>query len=136
MNHQHNPQDAGTSRAMYEGQYVCYRCNKPNQRAEQCKYKNFQCKNCSKIGHLTSACRSKPIQQSDKNPWNPTRQVNAVADRNTRVTKIVYINGIPARLTVETGTAVTLISTRIWNTLGNPTLRAPSVSLTVADGRS
>ena len=135
-NHQRNPQEAGTSKSTYKGQYVCYRCNKPDHRAEQCKYKNFQCKNCSKIGHLTSACRSKPIQQGDKNRRNPNRQVSAVADRNTRVTKMVNINGMPARLTMDTGAEVTLISARIWETLGKPTLRAPSVSLTVADGRS
>ena len=44
----------------------CYRCGKTSRYPTQCKYKSFKCHNCQKVGHLASVCRSKLVDQRDK----------------------------------------------------------------------
>jgi hypothetical protein len=58
-----------------------------------------------------------------------------IANSDARVTKVININNIPVQLTLDTGAEVSSISHRIWNSIGRPSLRTPSVSLSVADGR-
>lgn len=45
------------------------------------------------------------------------------------------INNKVFNLTLDTGAEVSLISERIWTLLGKPALTAPTVKLTLADGR-
>lgn len=135
----HHAQKASAQKSIVSPSYICYRCNKPNHHSNDCKYKTYECEKCSKIGHLSNACKSRTNNQqpgSSRNNDTPRRQVNAVATLTNRVTKTVTINGIPTQLTLDTGAQVSLISTRIWAALGKPKLETPSVSLTVADGRS
>ena len=46
---------------------LCYRCGRSGPQPTQCKYKTFKCRNCQKVGHLASVCRSKhPADRQDK----------------------------------------------------------------------
>ena len=46
---------------------LCYRCGRSGHQPTQCKYKTFKCRNCQKVGHLASVCRSKhPADRQDK----------------------------------------------------------------------
>lgn len=44
---------------------ICYRC-KGKHYASSCKFKLAKCFNCSRIGHISHACRSKTSDQNDK----------------------------------------------------------------------
>ncbi|XP_028966455.1 uncharacterized protein K02A2.6-like [Galendromus occidentalis] len=132
-------QRTSTNKIIVGPSYICYRCNKPNHHSNDCKYKTYECEKCSKIGHLGNACKSRTNNQqpsSSRTRDTTRRQVNAVSSLTNRVTKTVTINGKPIQLTLDTDAQVSLISTRIWSALGKPKLETPSVSLTVADGRS
>ena len=50
-----------------EAKSPCYRCGRPGHQPTHCKYKTFKCRNCQKVGHLASVCRSKrPADRQDK----------------------------------------------------------------------
>ncbi|XP_071054966.1 uncharacterized protein [Onthophagus taurus] len=58
------PTSAGASSARGDihgggGAVRCYRCGNVNHRADRCKYKNYICNSCGKIGHLSAVCNSK-----------------------------------------------------------------------------
>lgn len=46
-------QSAGVQRS---GELKCNRCGKGNHVFAKCKYKNYSCKNCKKVGHLATVC--------------------------------------------------------------------------------
>jgi len=53
---------AGTSKKSNQGKtdsnLACFHCGKKNHDFSKCKYKNYKCKKCSKIGHLATICKS------------------------------------------------------------------------------
>uniref|UniRef100_A0A914VKS3 RNA-directed DNA polymerase n=1 Tax=Plectus sambesii TaxID=2011161 RepID=A0A914VKS3_9BILA len=124
----------------------CDRCSGTNHRSSDCRYRNMVCNACEKVGHLEKACRSKkpPTQQKRA----AQRKGKKKEERSTKVNQLVYqldsiqlvssneaendnriyeaelqINGRPARLEVDTGAALTIVSTRLWQEIGSPTLK-------------
>lgn len=53
---------AGTSKKSNQGKtdsnLACFHCGKKNHNFSKCKYKNYKCKKCSKVGHLAIICKS------------------------------------------------------------------------------
>ena len=46
---------------------MCYRCGFSNHLHTNCKYKDYKCNKCSKVGHLASVCRTRtPVNQQNK----------------------------------------------------------------------
>ncbi|CAB0031160.1 unnamed protein product [Trichogramma brassicae] len=44
-----------------QGEFKCYRCNRSNHKASECRFKNAKCNGCGKQGHIQAACRGKPV---------------------------------------------------------------------------
>lgn len=42
----------------WKGKTTCFCCGKPNHKAKDCRYKEYDCKKCGKKGHLIAVCRS------------------------------------------------------------------------------
>ena len=47
----------------------CYRCGHTDHPPTHCPFKNAQCHNCGKIGHIQQACRSKPKDSPLSHNW-------------------------------------------------------------------
>ena len=51
----------------------CYRCGKQDHTPNDCKYRDFVCRNCSKKGHLAKVCRGRlKMEQKPANTRNDT----------------------------------------------------------------
>uniref|UniRef100_A0A914X0H5 Regulatory protein zeste n=1 Tax=Plectus sambesii TaxID=2011161 RepID=A0A914X0H5_9BILA len=124
----------------------CDRCTGTNHRSSDCRYQNTVCNACEKVGHLEKACRSKKPPTQQKRAAH--RKGKKKEERSSKVNQLVYqldsiqlvssndaeidnriyeaelqINGRPARLEVDTGAALTIVSTRLWQEIGSPTLK-------------
>lgn len=57
---QHNKYSTSKQRQT-EGplEVTCYCCGKQNHRAKECRFRNYNCNFCQKIGHLEKICRKK-----------------------------------------------------------------------------
>ena len=42
----------------------CYRCERTNHAAKDCRFRDAECHYCKKKGHIASACRARPPQKS------------------------------------------------------------------------
>ena len=102
----------------------CYRCGIAGHSHYKCRYREAVCRKCHKTGHLAKVCRSRQSQPASLKP------VNAVADclpeeeteftlfsvgskRNNPIIATLQVNGCPIDMEVDTGAAVSLVSTSI-----------------------
>ena len=53
---EHNPYRVGEVSA---ATYPCYRCGSDRHKPKDCRFKEVECRNCKKIGHLAKMCRSR-----------------------------------------------------------------------------
>ena len=53
---------------LHKSKKPCYRCGKNDHTPNDCKYRDFVCRNCSKKGHLAKVCRSRT--QTEQKPAN------------------------------------------------------------------
>ena len=56
-------------------QKPCFRCGKTSHSADECHYKDAQCRYCHKDGHIMSNCFAK--QKAEKGKRNRTHQLTA-----------------------------------------------------------
>ena len=56
-------------------QKPCFRCDKTSHSADECHYKDAQCRYCRKDGHIMSNCFEK--QKAEKGKRNRTHQLTA-----------------------------------------------------------
>uniref|UniRef100_A0A8D8CLC5 Uncharacterized protein K02A2.6 n=3 Tax=Culex pipiens TaxID=7175 RepID=A0A8D8CLC5_CULPI len=120
----------------------CWLCGSMHFR-EDCDYLDHRCAECDKIGHREGYCSSaKFCQQWDgRRTGTESNQVvasNVVATesavRKGRKFVPVELNGIPAKLQLDTASDITVISKQLWKKLGKPKLSAPSVGVQTATG--
>ena len=52
------PKKHNTAKNVSKGK-SCYHCNKDNNQADECRYKDAECKFCRKKGHIENTCRLK-----------------------------------------------------------------------------
>ena len=113
----------------------CYRCGRKLHDQKDCKFRDADCHNCSKRGHIAPACRSPKKRPTRKN--NPTKPHSQPADLQKYVTadelvstgdeeclplftvgggttppiKVpLIINNASITMELDTGAAVTIIS--------------------------
>ena len=107
---------------------------------KDCPFRNNRCQKCHVVGHKDGHCRSVTVSHNRQTKHKPAGnilsllaafQVNA-ADRRKYVT--VHINGIPARLQLDTASDITIISHSLWTTLGSPDVQPSTQSATSACG--
>ncbi|XP_052891252.1 uncharacterized protein K02A2.6-like [Anopheles moucheti] len=105
-----------------------------------CTYKTNKCRDCGRMGHREGFCNSS--QRRKGRPRFDHRR--AVASRVVRVNVCsiqqkrkfvnIFIEGKPARLQLDTGSDITVISQRLWKQLGKPHLNPPKVRAKAASG--
>ncbi|XP_052895733.1 uncharacterized protein K02A2.6-like [Anopheles moucheti] len=96
-----------------------------------CTYKTNKCRDCGRMGHREGFCNSS--QRRKGRPRFDHRR--AVASRVVRVNVCsiqqkrkfvnIFIEGKPARLQLDTGSDITVISQRLWKQLSKPHLNPP-----------
>ena len=59
----------------------CYRCGEPNE-TSTCRFKDAQCFNCGKRGHLAKACRNKSSGKSNKGTESWRRETKQPGKRD------------------------------------------------------
>ena len=131
----------------------CYRCNGPHN-SQHCKFRDAKCYKCQRIGHISKACRSKQkttsnqqsYQQRNRRPQ--TNMIDEVCDQsqnsqlftitNTNVQPInttLHINDQPIVFQLDTGAALTVITSRDFNRLIGSTVTKSSRSLQTYTGQ-
>ena len=119
----------------------CFRCLEPHD-ATTCKYKEWRCNYCKKIGHIVKAClklkekerqqsKSKKVQQIAKDEDQSDEEemameeyqcysVNMTSDKKSRATGMVTleIGDKPVEFMVDTGSEVTIMNTNDFELCG------------------
>ncbi|BHF82338.1 hypothetical protein SprV_0802547500 [Sparganum proliferum] len=121
-----------------------------------CTFRQHRCHSCDQVGHRDGFCKSKPASGSKPAPatsgsrrrFRPKRkskhqsvgnylsllaafQLNASGRRKF---VDVLLNGHAVRLQLDTASDITIISERLWQSLGSPTMQQTSQSATSACG--
>lgn len=126
----------------------CNHCGKVNHHhPDYCKFRNATCFSCTKLGHISSVCEQprgketgkgfrrnnttrlgvkvQPVEMGDE-PMATDEESNYVCTiENKQSAKILadlVVNGADVTLEVDTGTGVTLLTRRDWQTAGCPVL--------------
>ena len=115
----------------------CYRCGSRGHPQEKCHFRTQKCNNCGKKGHIAKVCKSPP-KSGDKKvpPHNPSKpkvikgnhfveqpQVEeefgmfTVKQSNDGIIVELLIDGIPVKMTLDTGAAVSVISSEMCQEL-------------------
>ena len=111
---------------------TCYRCG-GNHRANDCKFKDYTCRECQKKGHLARKCnsrrqpnRTKPVGTGNSaNLLDDQSEVDdegvysmhlyTVTDTNVKPYEVNFsINGQEVCMEIETGAAVTVVNEQVW----------------------
>ncbi|BHF61010.1 hypothetical protein SprV_0100398000 [Sparganum proliferum] len=121
-----------------------------------CTFRQHRCHSCDQVGHRDGFCKSKPASGSKPAPatsgsrrrFRPKRkskhqsvgnslsllaafQLNASGRRKF---VDVLLSGHAVRLQLDTASDITIISERLWQSLGSPTMQQTSQSATSACG--
>ncbi|KER33031.1 hypothetical protein T265_00942 [Opisthorchis viverrini] len=115
-----------------------------------CPYKKHRCRQCKSVGHKDGYCQSRMhtasavSKQSSRirpkpksNPVGSSLSLLATFQINTpgnRKYLTVTVNGHPIRLQLDTASDITIISERLWRTLGQPPIRQAARTATSACG--
>ena len=123
---------------------LCYRC-KGKHSSKTCRFKDVECRNCKKKGHIARACMSQPRPQQrsqqnrqqthlvkeaedsdvDTDPAYPLFNVTHTSARPLLVT--VELNQFPIDMEVDTGASVSLISKDTYDKLWPKSDTAPPI---------
>ena len=115
----------------------CKFCGKTHQ-IRQCPAFGKICSCCKKKNHLAAVCRSKPTHyMSDHSSEEDFGflQANEVFSIEERTSE-VFINGVRITMQIDTGASVSVISSRIWKSLGKPRLNKSMKRMESYDGRT
>ena len=146
-----------------QGHKSCYRCGWSGHAPKDCKFKETRCFVCKKIGNIGQACRAKgtakgPSRPTPRKPVTPatTHQVESTEDdgvedplelqsiypvsstKEPPLTTTVVIDGRSLQMEIDTGAAVTVISTATYKMLWGPSpppLRESATVLRAYGGR-
>ncbi|XP_035901058.1 uncharacterized protein K02A2.6-like [Anopheles stephensi] len=106
----------------------------------ECTYRANKCRDCGRTGHregfCSSAHRRKARPRFDHRRAVSSRvvRVNVCSVQQNRKYVNVLIGEKPARLQLDTGSDISVISYRLWKQLGMPHLNPPKVRAKAASG--
>ena len=122
----------------------CHRCGGTNHDQSACWYKDKVCNSCGKTGHNAKVCRSgkrnatnlprnSQLQVRQTNAQHQLESCSADATGDSTVNALssniwqarhvdIMISGAQIRMELDTGSAHTVVSERVWRTIGSPAL--------------
>ena len=118
--------EAGNSSKTHEERNVCFRCGKGPHKPEKCRYKNYTCKKCKKVGHLYAMCNAvKYVEETgeavniDRNEdSDPFAMFHVSSPRSEQkygpLTVEVEIDGKSVNMEVDTGASMTIIPENLY----------------------
>ena len=131
-------------RSPSKGGQICYRC-KGKHSAKSCRFKDSECRNCKKKGHITRSCMSMPRPpqrtqgnrqqthlltdvQNNFSDTDPTYSLFNITYTSTKPLLVtVELNQAPVDMEVDTGASVSLISKDTYDKLWANLTTAPSL---------
>lgn len=103
-------------------QKSCFSCGGKDHLRSTCRYKDVECHNCHKQGHIAKVCRS----TSDVNRL----EVNTIAalpssefQMEPAILLSLNIEQINVQFQLDTGSPMTIVSSSVWEQLGQPQLQ-------------
>nr|VZI39322.1 unnamed protein product [Spirometra erinaceieuropaei] len=121
-----------------------------------CTFRQHRCQSCNQVGHRDGFCKSVPTSRGKPTPaiansrhrFRPKRKSKLQSVGNSlsllaafqlnascrRKFVDVLLNGHAVRLQLDTASDITIISERLWQSLGSPTIQQTSQSATSACG--
>ena len=108
----------------------CFRCGE-NHSPQTCRFKDQQCRNCSKTGHIAKVCR-KSKKNSTESRKNGVHRVNVIPAKAKQeaeelalfnikqmttddpIVVNLTINDVPISMELDTGASVSICSEEIW----------------------
>ncbi|XP_062704096.1 uncharacterized protein K02A2.6-like [Aedes albopictus] len=119
---------------------LCWLCGAPHY-ARDCSFRNHKCSDCSRTGHKEGYCRSAEKVKSGQ--FNRRKghvdskvvTVNACSVQKRRKFVPVVMNGETVRMQLDTGSDVTIISSRTWKKIGSPQMDPSSIVAKAATGK-
>ena len=119
---------------------TCYRCG-GNHRANDCKFKDYTCRECQKKCHLARKCNSRR-QPNRTKPVGAGNSANLLDDQSEVDDEGVYsmhlytvtdtkvkpyevnfsINGQEVCMEIDTGTGVTVVNEQVWANISTGTI--------------
>ena len=102
-------------------QKICFSCGSKDHLRMACRFKDVQCHKCHKQGHIAKVCRS-------KTNFNQVT-INTIASLSSldihmepAILLSLMLEHINVQFQLDTGSPVTVISSGIWEQLGQPQL--------------
>ncbi|XP_064469808.1 uncharacterized protein K02A2.6-like [Ornithodoros turicata] len=108
----------------------CFRCGNINHDSDTCRFRDEDCHNCGKTGHIAKMCRANRPSKGKKSYRN-VEYVSDVFFAGTGEDKFVtcQIGSHDVLLQVDTGSQATLLNTSTYVRLGKPKLKQPRFRL-------
>nr|VZI45519.1 unnamed protein product [Spirometra erinaceieuropaei] len=121
-----------------------------------CTFRQHRCQSCNQVGHRDGFCKSVPASGGKPAPAIPNSRHLFRPKRKSKLQSVgnslsllaafqlnasgrrkfvdVLLNGHAVRLQLDTASDITIISERLWQSLGSPTIQQTSQSATSACG--
>nr|VZI38266.1 unnamed protein product [Spirometra erinaceieuropaei] len=121
-----------------------------------CTFRQRRCQSCNQVGHRDGFCKSLPASGGKPAPATPNSRHRFRSKRKPKPQSVgnslgllaafqlnasgrrkfvdVLLNGHAVRLQLDTASGITIISERLWQSLGSPTMQQTSQSATSACG--
>nr|VZI32415.1 unnamed protein product [Spirometra erinaceieuropaei] len=121
-----------------------------------CTFRQHRCQSCNQVGHRDGFCKSLPASGGKPAPATPNSRHRFRSKRKPKPQSVgnsisllaafqlnasgrrkfvdVLLNGHAVRLQLDTASDITIISERLWQSLGSPTMQQTSQSATSACG--
>lgn len=103
-----------------------------------CPARDQTCDKCGKKGHFKAVCRTVGGVETDSEPTKGPflGAVNGEDSKNDEWAVELTLQGNRATLHIDTGAEVTVISEKLWRSVGRPELTPPDRTLCSPDSRS
>ena len=107
----------------------CHRCGRAGHKPQDCPFRDTECYNCTKKGHLSAVCKSKTTQNKPTVGSITVRLPQTVSttlrSEEDRLQVSVQVNNQPVKFDVDTGSRDSFCSKDVWEKVGKPTLEPP-----------
>ena len=117
----------------------CGTCGSDQHPRQKCKYREYTCNFCKRQGHLERVCRQRKDDKGTTKHVTTIFKLDDVRQSQSRkcTSPLVplQINGQQFCFELDTGSMMTIISTKDWEKIGSPSIRQSNYQLKCYSGR-